>query len=138
MANDKTRWEIKDFMVPNPTCAHEWQTVADVRRTMLVNDYSILPISGRGCGGAWPSVGAAELATYLRTGNNAKPSRTLGDAIKGVGGSRLSLYHAKAVREHACIESVLTDDGSVLPVVVTREVDDKLEIVGIVTAFDLL
>ena len=34
-------------MVSNPTCAQRWQTLADVRRTMLVNDYTVLPLGGR-------------------------------------------------------------------------------------------
>ncbi|MYA17019.1 MAG: hypothetical protein F4Z28_09750 [Gammaproteobacteria bacterium] len=29
---------VNDVMVSNPICAHDWQTLADLRRTMLVND----------------------------------------------------------------------------------------------------
>ena len=45
VAKDKGAGEVKDIMVSNPVFAHGWQTLADLRRTMLVNDFSVLPLS---------------------------------------------------------------------------------------------
>ena len=56
---------ISEIMVANPTCAEKWQTLADIRRTMLVNDFSVLPLPDSEGGDKWQVVRAEELAAYL-------------------------------------------------------------------------
>ena len=45
--------QISEIMVANPTCAEKWQTLADIRRTMLVNDFSVLPLRDGEGGDKW-------------------------------------------------------------------------------------
>ena len=138
-AKEKGVSTMKDVMVSNPTCAHGWQTLADLRRTMLVNDYSALPISEyKGDEGMWACVRAEELATYFAQEDEVAQSRTLTEARSGECGSMMSVYRAGTVCESTPVEAVLGECGPGLPVVVTRRVGDRCEIVGIVTAFDLL
>ena len=136
---NKTR-SMKDVMVSNPVCAQGWQTLADVRRTMLVNDYSVLPLSNGGCGVKWSSVRAEDLTRYLTDGSGCGRRETLGDAIKSRSASCL-VHPLRAFREKTPVEVIWSDSSSELPVVVTRSLgagSEKSEIVGIITAFDLL
>ena len=123
---------VRDVMVTNPACAHDWQTLADLRRTMLVNDYSVLPIDEGQCrDGTWCCVGADELAQCLRGGRRRK--RTL--AEMRLANATDIIRKANAIQEDTPIGDVL---GKLkLPVVVTKDAE-KSELVGIVTAFDLL
>ena len=129
-----------DVMVSNPTCARDWQTLADLRRTMLVNDYSILPISDGQCGNrTWACVEDEKLAKHLRDGGRGRRTRTLGYERSEECGAGMEILEAVAVGEGTTVESVL--GKSRLPVVVTRPVAKnakKRDLVGIVTAFDLL
>ena len=129
-----------DAMVSNPICAHNWQTLADLRRTMLVNNYSALPISdGQRGDRAWLCVEDEELARYLRDGGRGRRTRTLGDERLKECESGMGFLEAVAVGEDEQVKSVLS--ASKLPVLVTRPAannEKKREIVGIVTAFDLL
>ena len=123
-----------------PTCAHNWQTLADLRRTMLVNNYSALPISDGQCGDrVWLCVEDEKLARYLRNGGRGRRTRTLGDERLKECEAGMDFLEAVAVAEDSQVKSVLST--SKLPVLATRPVaknEKKREIVGIVTAFDLL
>lgn len=122
---------VRDVMVTNPECAHGWQTLADLRRTMLVNDYSVLPIVNGWCGDStWCCVDAEKLARYLRSGGRRK--RTLAEVRSA---KDMDILKATAVHEDTPVGEVL---GSLkLPVVVTKG-KANAELVGIVTPFDLL
>ena len=99
--------EISEVMVTNPTCAENWQTLADLRRTMLVNDFSLLPRRNRNYGGTdkWQVVRAEELAAYLH-GNKEGCKETLGYAF----GKGLRPYCAMAVCENKKVED-LKEEG---------------------------
>lgn len=128
---------VADVMVSNPTCAHKWQTLADVRRTMLVNDYSVLPVHDGAVGdGAWLCVGVERLANHLL--DNAEGSNeTLGRALSA--GTAGLVYKARTVCGETPVRCLLGPSGQGLPVVVTtRGEGDHDAIQGIVTAFDLL
>ena len=130
---------MKDVMVSNPMCAHDWQTLADLRRTMLVNDYSALPLRDGGTDEEkWDCVRAEELAAFVTRENRRARGCTLADALSGEWGSRMRVYAADAVKEEAPLGQLLAGAESRLPVVVTRKVGTRREMVGIVTAFDLL
>ena len=123
---------MKDVMVSNPTCAHGWQTLADLRRTMLVNDYSALPLSeSQDDKKTWECVRAEELA-HLTQERGA-----LGQTLDKVR-SEMDFYRAATVRESTPVDCLLGRHAPDLPVVVARCVGGRHEIVGIVTAFDLL
>ena len=131
---------MRDVMVSNPTCAQTWQTLADVRRTMLVNDFSVLPLSGGHCDGRWTSVRAEDLAGYLAAGDGSSRSEILADAIASCGADSL-LSHLPTFDLETPVETIWSKSGPELPIVVTTtlgEESNEAEIAGIVTAFDLL
>ena len=145
---------MKDVMVSNPTCAQSWQTLADVRRTMLVNDFTLLPVNTSpyrqarvplegeqlndgSDNGTWPSIRAEDLAGYLSAGDYSSRSENLGKAMSGPGGSGL-VQQVQTAREDTPVENVWSGSGLRLPLVVTRDFGGRSELVGIVTAFDLL
>ena len=128
---------VKEVMVSNPVCAETWQTLADLRRTMLVNDYSALPLRDGDAGDAgWKCVRAEELAAYLLVAKERQGGR-LADVLAGKELPVMNPYTARTVREGDRVDHLLEHTDR-LPVVVTRSVDGRGEIVGIVTAFDLL
>ena len=130
---------VKDVMVSNPICAHGWQTLADLRRTMLVNDYSALPLSrGANGDGRWGCVRAEEVAALLAREEGGAPSRVLAEVLSVGCDSSMSVYLATVVQEETPLSTLLGEAVPLLPVVVTRPVAGLPELVGIVTAFDLL
>ena len=129
---------VKDVMVSNPICAHDWQTLADLRRTMLVNDYSALPLSEGENEGTWSCVRAEELAGFLARQDRCGRGCDLAGARCGKLGTRMPLFPARVVEECTPLEKLLGEAAPDLPVVVARLVGERREIVGIVTAFDLL
>ena len=133
---------LAEVMVADPVCAHRWQTVADVRRTMLVTDFSDLPLAVEPTGGRWPAVTAHGLAAYL----GAEPAerkermgRTVGEAL--VEACRpLQLCQLPMAAADMPVRDIWdgAGEGWRLPLVVTREEESEPVLVGIVTEFDLL
>ena len=138
VAKGKSVVEVKDIMVSNPVFAHGWQTLADLRRTMLVNDFSVLPLNyGEAKGCQWRCVRAEELASFLAKNRKALGC-TLTDVLDGKCGDRMCVPPACIVHENTERGKLLGQNARRLPVVVGRKVRERYEIVGIVTAFDLL
>ena len=138
VAKEKGVGKVKDIMVSNPVFAHCWQTLADLRRTMLVNDFSVLPLNNDDAKDRkWRCVRAEELADFLAQGGN-RDGCTLADALSGESCTRMRVYCARIVCEDEEQGKLLGRDALNLPVVVGRTVEGRCEIVGIVTAFDLL
>ena len=144
--------KLGEVMVANPVCAHEWQTVADLRRTMLVTDFSELPVAGCTTSGVWLTVTADRLATYLGSDENERRERmgrTLAEARKEAC-RLLKLYCAPTATADTLVRDIpkRKGDGLNLPLMVTgdgRRAGTKPSAaenggtpLGIVTAFDLL
>ena len=139
--------KISEVVVANPTFAEKWQTLADIRRTLLVNDFSLLPLRDGECGDKWQVVRAEELAAYLlvedKECKKKRNKETLGCAI-GKGDEKLELHCVKTADESKEVEKLKENEKSVPPAIivtteiVTTECQNKHHIVGIVTAFDLL
>ena len=110
------------LMVSNPVCAEDWQTLADVRRTMLMNDYSTLPLRNGGCKerGTWKAIHAEALGRHsLENPKHIKQriaEASLGESMPTVA------------------SRTLIEDVGKLPVLVV----EGANLQGIVTAFDLL
>ena len=131
---------LKDVMVSGLVFAHRWQTVSDVRRTMLVTDFSDLPLSDGGpCDGKWKTLTARSLAAYLATDRSERLGMTVDDATKQ-SVRALRVDEALAEDEDKPVREVWTGSGGkpALPLIVTRMGVDGPMAVGIVTAFDLL
>lgn len=129
-------------MVADPVFAQVWQTVADVRRTMLATNFSELPLTGGAADGKWLIVTADGLAAYLgsdRDERKVRMGRTVQQAVDEDQRS-LRLCRLPTAAADTLVRDVWegTSEGPRLPVLVTRESAGRVELVGIVTAFDLL
>ena len=57
----------RDFMVRDPVCAYIWEPISSIRRSMLVNSFSFLPVNiGDPDSGEWKLISDFSIAHYLR------------------------------------------------------------------------
>ena len=137
---------LTHVMVEHPVCAHRWQTIADVRRTMLVSDFSVLPLADGAWGQkAWLVLTADDLASWLEDADQRNDR--MGKTVKEAEGCGLRLRRARTERECTLVQEVWSAyETRPLPVLVTREERRAeggysrmdIHLVGIVTSFDLL
>lgn len=121
-----------DLMVRNPVTAEPWHNVATVRRNMLTNSFSYLPIKRDG---KWMLVSDQSVVAYLRGASNAERNRRLGATVESaVTSSSLRLEAAPNASVNTPVEEVKANITQ-LPVLI---VDSTLNLLGILTAFDLL
>ncbi|WBY02785.1 hypothetical protein PE066_04395 [Ramlibacter tataouinensis] len=134
-ANMKT---VGNFMVRNPVEAAAWHPLSFVRQAMLTGSFSYLPVRIPGVQeGAWRLVADASLARALRgaVGQDAR-ARMLGMSLEdAVSQNYLELETPDMAQVDTPIQEVAGKLGSVPILVMSR---DGMELVGIVTAFDLL
>ncbi|MYE23757.1 MAG: hypothetical protein F4Y01_07395 [Gammaproteobacteria bacterium] len=149
--------KLAHVMVQHPVCVHLWQTIADVRRTMLVSDFSVLPRADRKeCEDpqTWQVLTADDLASWLgtldqRKGKHDPRKRKMGMTVKQAKERGLEFRRARTERECTPVQGAWNAcEAGRLPLLVTREEpreasedgnpNSVLHLVGIVTAFDLL
>lgn len=128
---------VKDFMVEGPVTARPFETVASVRRSLLANSFTYLPIFADD---AWKLVGDAALVKFLRSADST-PTRKklLGMQMSKAIDSGLELGGSGGI----CQPDDLVEDWVAklgpAPLLVVRVVpagaDDLL---GVLTPFDLL
>jgi predicted transcriptional regulator len=126
---------VGEYMVRNPISASLWQPLSFVRQQMLANSFSYLPVLGPGS--HWCFVSDLDLARYLRAKAEVRRDRiaeTLRDAVASGG---LSLSPAKVVSPGETVESVAAKLDH-LPIIITLDGQPSGELIGILTAFDLL
>jgi hypothetical protein len=99
---------------------------------LLMHSFSYLPV--RDLQGAWKLVSDQALARHLQGLSNGERGRRLAQSLQDSG---LPLVDAVEVAENSPVSSVVKELDS-RPVLVVREVNGCTELVGLVTAFDLL
>jgi CBS domain-containing protein len=120
-----------DLMVRGPVTAELWHNIATVRRNMLTNSFSFLPIHAHG---QWMVVSDRSLVTYLNRASNAERNRRLGATIEMAIADGLQLEQALYVSSDTPVADVKASITH-LPVLI---VDSSHSLSGILTAFDLL
>lgn len=127
----------RDFMVRDPVCALLWQPISSVRRSMLVNSFSFLPVAKEVSGAQrWRLLSDFSLASYLRAANSAaernkRLARPLSEAIEA---GDIILAEAPLCAPEDSVAAIL-ERSKGLPVLVVGS-DGDLR--GIVTPFDVL
>jgi len=127
----------RDFMVGDPVCAYSWQPISSIRRSMLVNAFSFLPlVPEAGHEGDWKLLSDYSIATYLRAsegGNerNRRLAQKLSDLIKQ---DAIELTVAPVCGPEEPIATVI-ERSQGRPVLV---IGSNRELRGILTPFDLL
>ncbi len=126
----------EDIMVRNPVVAEPWQMVAHIRKTMLANSFSHVPIF---LNGEWLIVSDLVLMRFLHGATNAKEKLSRLSMQIGAVIDSGEIARVRAV----CFELQTTLDQLVagmqdLPVLVTQDIGGTSRLLGIVTPFDLL
>jgi CBS domain-containing protein len=130
-------FDARDFMVGNPICAFRWQPISSIRRSMLANSFTYLPLAPDSTTASrWSLVSDFSLAFFLRaadsgTERNKRLACKLGDAVEA---GEIALLDAPVCGPEDSIATILGRSNG-KPVLVVDH-DDKLR--GIVTPFDLL
>jgi hypothetical protein len=121
---------VSDYMVRNPVCAELWQPLGFIRQQMLAGSFSFLPVLNERR--KWCLLSDRTIAAYLGTDWTERKKRmafTLREA-------EVDLKIAKLVEEDTSLEKALRFLKAA-PLLVRRK-GKTAELLGIVTAFDLL
>lgn len=140
--------KASNYAVSGVTTAELWQPLSLIKKEMLINSFSYLPVYYKG---SWKLVSDYNLALYLRGSKNQrsrKESQTLKDAIEG--GNTVNEGTKDEVTHYLSLEGAETmkpdvdistkELNSTKPIlVVSKETDDTVErLHGLFTGFDLL
>lgn len=127
---------VGDVMVRNPVIAESWHMVAQVRREMLANSFSCLPIFHDS---EWRFITDANVMHYLGYSAGRKARNNLLEANLG---ELIDKNGIETIKADNCHPSVtipeLLKKMRHLPVLVSEDIGGENRIVGIVTPFDLL
>lgn len=127
----------RDFMVRDPVCAFWWQPISSIRRSMLANSFSFLPVATGATGTpSWKLLSDFSLALYLRAAKshserNKRLARRLGEVVEA---GSITLSDAPVCGPEDSVATVLERSNG-LPVLV---VGSDSDLRGIVTPFDVL
>jgi hypothetical protein len=129
----------RDFMVSNVTCAALWEPVSSVRRAMLMNSFSYLPVPREEAGTKkWFLVSDFTLASFLRgaVGDEERKKRLALTLAAAEASKGITLTPAPQCQPEDSVAQVLSVSNG-LPVVVVGP-DPKCDLRGIITPFDVL
>jgi hypothetical protein len=131
---------VRDFMVRTPVCARLWEPVSSIRRSMLANAFSYLPVfvsTSDDC--QWKLVSDVAVAAYLRgaTGPTDRKQRLATSLEAAVESGRLALLPARICKAEDHVKAVLGMFEEGRPMLVLRP-NCPNEAIGLLTPFDLL
>ena len=121
--------KMRDVMIAPVICAEDWQTLAHVRRVMLLHEFSILPYrpNGTSANRRWKFIEAEHVVKALSKDRNEVLSKKVKAAVdEGM------LVPTCATTARACAPVDLSNP------VTTLVVTDDGDAAGLITPFDLL
>lgn len=125
-------------MVNKPICAELWQPLSFIRQTMLENSFSYLPVRIiEELTTTWSVVSDVEVARYVRTvkGKEHRENRLLIPLAEAIRQGNFDLNERTLCHPEDSVRAAIQNSMG-LPILVVRK--DSSDLVGIVTAFDLL
>jgi hypothetical protein len=128
---------VRDFMVKDPVCARLWQPLGELRRSMLENSFSFLPVAAKTSAlQKWALVADFSVASYLRAAKDTtqRRERLAGSLAGAIEAGSIALIEAPVCKAEDHI-TVALNVSQGKPVLVIGA-DGDLQ--GIVTPFDLL
>lgn len=128
-------YRVKDLMVRNPVSVEPWQSVAHVRKEMLANSFSTIPVLLPGIG--WSILTDLAIMKFLRDAraDSLRRTRLSMQVDEAIG---KGLQHEVAVCRR-CDD--LVDDfyeNLKSPLLVTERHGEEERLIGLVSPFDLL
>lgn len=138
--NEQPTLLVEDIMVRSPVIAEDWQMVAHVRREMLGNSFSNLPILWNG---VWHVITDNALMQFLRSSADYKECRSRRNKLIGnVISSEVNSSAVKVLRAETCSDQAPISEAvgklKAAPVVLVLHEGCQNHLVGILSAFDLL
>ena len=130
---------IEDLMVKDPVIAEPWHLIAHVRRLMLANSFSFLPYYNESTK-AWSLLSDFSIYQHLSRGQpNAKKNELLSQTVEeAVTNSTCSAPAATTALPTDEISELKDKIKSTEPVLVVSDDKDSPNLLGLITAFDLL
>jgi hypothetical protein len=127
---------VEDIMVRTPVIAEPWHMISHVRKSMLANSFSYLPLL---LDGAWRIVGDASVMRYLRTAPDETERRKRLASQVGplVGAGQLPATLAIYCSPDDTLDQLLEKIRD-QPVLVIQNPDSAPRLLGLVMPFDLL
>ena len=124
---------IRDFMVRGPVCASLWQPLSFVRQQMLVGSFSYLPMRGEK---GWCFLSDSEVARYLSsTSSGNQRNKRLAHTVQEAITNGMPTQEAIILRADDFTDKFFELSANA-PALVCRQ--DEEDIIGIITAYDLL
>ena len=131
---------VEDLMVRTPVFAEPWHLVSHVRKRMLTNSFSWIPIfHGKDESRKWVLLQDAGLMKWIRSDPDKKKQKArlampVGEAIAD---HELAVKDAHRCKPATLIAAILVQMGE-RPTLVTEKIQGEDRLLGIITAFDLL
>lgn len=129
---------VADFMVRSPVTAEHWHTVGHIRRLMLLNSFSYLPIFWND---KWHLISDMAMAAMLQPLGNACRNLTAVKRIDAVlDEGLLKLSASNCIKADAAVNSLLLtrEHPGLWLVVNATEGDGSKELVGVLSPFELM
>jgi CBS domain-containing protein len=129
--------QVSDFMVSSPIEAKPFEPVGSVRRTMLMNAFSYLPVK---MPDGWMLLSDVAVARFLRgADSNSTRKKRLGTSVEmAVKDGGLKLVSPGKLCAATDDVGQLLDDLDERPMLVFHKAEAGGDLVGLVTSFDLL
>lgn len=127
---------VRDFMVVNPVCARSWEPVSSIRRTMLLNSFSYLPVDLQEEDyHGWHLVSDLQVAGYLRENSAKRKERLATPLVAAIREGKLRPSRATEVAPAFEVGEIRWVCSQPMLVVAP---DQRAHLLGILTPFDLL
>lgn len=133
---------VQAWMVPDPVVAQPWQTVSEIRVTLLSGGYSALPFwwkKKEEQKEGWHFVRDISVVRYLRDKGN--PHRALSTVVDKCALKKLCLVPCESpIKPDTSVQSLLKNGAfkNELPILVVDPSVDRSRLLGILTPHDLL
>lgn len=136
MVLDGMRRKVGAWMVRDPHIAQLWYTVSEIRNTLATHGYTALPMKDQD--GGWRLILDTDVAKYVWCNGNEAPHRTLKEALTGWPGGLPPMAETLDATKH--VKDALDMDAlkQGRPLLVTEQRAGETQVVGVLTAHDLL
>lgn len=126
---------VRDFMVRGPICASSWQPLSFVRQQMLVGSFSYLPMRGEE---GWRLLSDSEVARYLSSAPSSKQrDKRLAHTVQEAIADGMTTQAAVILRADYFTDKFFQLSANA-PALVCRQDEEHEDVIGIITAYDLL
>lgn len=132
---------VRDVMVQGPTIAEDWHLIAHVRKSILANSFSFIPVRYQH---QWRLISDAELLRFIGSPGAINRRHRLNETIASAsypnetGRKPLELTDAVCMYPDASLEDVVESMRADQPILITDSGTPTGQLLGILAPFDIL